>query len=259
MQLFSVLLGGFDFLVSTASPTPADYQAMPTLGYYPFQGNGIVPTYNLPTSVSNAETLALDGVTMCKIMRGNITHWNDPEIMATNPNMALNTAAGNQPITILLLSTSSALHLSFTTYCGKIDPIFAATIPANSLPHYPNTLKSKSYINTDMMNSAVGDTPYCFAVTTLSRAVSISLPIGGMVNQQGGVVYANYNSMALTLYELATNGYASGSTDFDLTNPATLQAWSVARHGSASVLSVTHSLSSFVSCIVAFHTSSGPS
>lgn len=65
--------GGFDFAVSTASPTGADYQKMESLGYFPLQANGIVPSYNLPIAVSNNEILALKGSTLCKIFRGAIT------------------------------------------------------------------------------------------------------------------------------------------------------------------------------------------
>jgi len=70
----------------------------------------------LPATVSNGQTLALTGPALCRIFRGNITRWNDAAIAATNPDMLLT----NTPIVVMLLSTSAAIQLAFTTYCGKV-------------------------------------------------------------------------------------------------------------------------------------------
>lgn len=143
--------------------------------------------------------------------------------------MALGGAAADRNITILLLSTGSATHLAFSTYCNKIDATFAATITPSTLPNYPTGSFGglRYYIDIDLMNSAVSDEPYCLTMTTLSNAKQISLPIGAMVNQEGTPILATTNSMSLNLFELATNGFAPGTNSFDLTNPQTPQAWPI--------------------------------
>jgi len=215
--------GGFDFAVSTSGPSASDYRNMPTLTYYPLHGNAAVPVYNLPATVSNGQTLALTGPALCRIFRGNITRWNDAAIAATNPDMLLT----NTPIVVMLLSTSAAIQLAFTTYCGKIDPEFKALIPARSTPTFPASLNSLSYDAIDLLNSAVSDVPYSIGMTSLSNAATISLPVGSMVNSKGEAVQPSYNGIVLTLYELATDGFPTGVVTLDLTNPSTAQAWPI--------------------------------
>jgi phosphate transport system substrate-binding protein len=211
-------------MVSTRSISAPDLQSIPTLTSFPFQANGVVLTYNLPMAASNAHSFALSGATLCRIFRGNITRWNDPAIVASNPSMALGTAAGDRPITLMLVGVSST-HSTFTTYCRKIDPIFKATIAAGPSPVYPINLQ-KTFVDIDLMNSAVSDTPYSLAMTTLTNAASISLPIAGHINAEGKTIFPTANSMSLNLFELATNGFTPvGGTSYDLSNPGTAQAW----------------------------------
>ncbi len=144
--------------------------------------------------------------------------------------MTFPSGSKSQNITLLLFSTASATHLTFTTYCAKIDPEFKALIAVNALPIYPSTLNAASYPNIDLLNSAVSDMPYSIAMTTLSKAVSISLPIGAMVNANGASFLPSKNAMTLTLFEAATDGYPADQTSFDLTNPQTPQAWPIMVH-----------------------------
>jgi phosphate transport system substrate-binding protein len=222
--------GGYDFAVSTSSPSTSDFQKMPSLAYYPLNGNGVVFTYNLPTEVSNGQTLALTGAALCRIYRGNITRWDDPALVVANPTMALGgSAAAGKLIRVMFMTTSSATVLAFTRYCGKIDPLFKSLIPAKGLPTYPSTLYSFNYTDLDQMNSGVSDNLFSFAVTALSNAAEVNLPVGAFLNAQGNTpVLPSSSSMALTLFELATNGYPAGLSEFDLTNPSTAQAWSAA-------------------------------
>ncbi|MDO9332953.1 MAG: hypothetical protein Q7T57_00300 [Dehalococcoidales bacterium] len=97
--------------------------------------------YNLPGSFTNGGVLSLTGLSWCRIYRGNITQWDDPDIIATNPgfNYASLTAT-TRKLRVLVLSTGSATHLAFSTYCNKIDPAYTQAgtmIKPNVLPIYP--------------------------------------------------------------------------------------------------------------------------
>jgi ABC-type phosphate transport system substrate-binding protein len=67
--------GNFDWTVTTTSLPDKMRKVHPTLESYPIAMVGIAPAYNLPDSVGDS-TLTLTTETMCRIWRGNITHWS---------------------------------------------------------------------------------------------------------------------------------------------------------------------------------------
>ena len=67
--------GNFDWTVTTTSLPDRVRAAHRTLESYPIATVGIAPAYNLPDSVGDS-TLTLSTETMCRIWRGNITHWS---------------------------------------------------------------------------------------------------------------------------------------------------------------------------------------
>lgn len=67
-----------DFAVTTSSVPDALAAKYPNLRAYPFMTTAMSPGYNLPSEVGSA-TLVLTPLTMCRITRGNITHWSAAE------------------------------------------------------------------------------------------------------------------------------------------------------------------------------------
>jgi len=218
----SFLRGVYDFAIATLPPVAANLVTMPSLVYFPLIGNAIVFTYNLPSSVLNGQVLGLRGAVLCRIVRGNITMWNDPAIVRDNPAMSL------PAIPILnMLQTQGALgpNLVFTTYCPKVDPPFATVIPISQTPTFPSTVHAKILPNVYAMVSGVADTPYTLGYSSMSNVVAQGMPLGNFINANGEAVAVSANSMALTMLELATDGYSQGQMGFDLTNPTTPGAY----------------------------------
>ena len=67
--------GNFDWTIATGSVPDRVRAIHPTLEAYPIATVGIAPAYNLPAAVGSA-TLTLTNEAMCRIWRGNITHWS---------------------------------------------------------------------------------------------------------------------------------------------------------------------------------------
>lgn len=68
--------GSFDWVVTTSSVPDYVRAAHPTLESYPIATVGIAPAYHLPTATVGTATLSLTNEAMCRIWRGNITHWS---------------------------------------------------------------------------------------------------------------------------------------------------------------------------------------
>ena len=65
----------FDWEVDTNSLPDWLRGSRPTLEAFPVATISVAPAYNLPATVGSA-TLALDALTLCRMWRGNITHWS---------------------------------------------------------------------------------------------------------------------------------------------------------------------------------------
>ena len=226
--LFTFPLDSYDFLVVADQPSAADFQTKPSLTYVPFHAQAAVTLYNLPQSVCSGLVLNLDGPTTCRIMRGNITRWDDPAIVAINPGMNFAAAAG-KPIIFIGQQAGGSTNYAYTTMCNKIDPVFAemGIFPA-AKPNYPTHLFGgyRAYPNIDIVNNAVSDSQWTFAISLWNSAKRIEVPISNYITSAGEIVSPNANSINLALFELATNGYTDGY-GFDLTGATTPKAWPV--------------------------------
>ena len=221
--------GKYSFLVTSSGPTPTDYQTLPSITHYPLHANGVVVAYNLPTSVRQGVVLSLDGPTMCRIWRGNITRWDDPSILATNPLMNFASAAGHR-ITMIMQKASAGTHQAFSSYCNKIDPMWATMgIVPSSKPNYPTSLYANYtyYDDMDTVMSGMSDTLWSFALTTSNYAQKIKASMAEFTNSKGHSFACSTSFVRLTAFELGTGSYPPGTTMYDLTNPATEYGWPI--------------------------------
>ncbi|NJN56154.1 MAG: phosphate ABC transporter substrate-binding protein PstS [Leptolyngbyaceae cyanobacterium SL_5_9] len=77
----------------------------------PITGSAIVFAYNL----EGINQLQLSREAYCGIVTGEITHWNDPILIANNPNVGL----PNLPITFVHRSDNSGTTFIFTTHLAQ--------------------------------------------------------------------------------------------------------------------------------------------
>ena len=62
--------------MTTTSVPDAMSAVHPTLDAYPMATVPVMPVYNLPTATVGLAQLVLTNQAMCRIWRGNITHWS---------------------------------------------------------------------------------------------------------------------------------------------------------------------------------------
>ena len=76
-----------DFACSDALIDAASYSAYPDLQMYPVVAGAVALVYNLPNS--SAAPLRVNANALLGIFLGNITHWDDPALVAMNPLLSL--------------------------------------------------------------------------------------------------------------------------------------------------------------------------
>ena len=70
----AALSGNYDFTITTSS-VPDDTRATnPTMRSYPLLASAVALNYFLPDTVGSAQ-LKLTNLAICRMSRGNITHW----------------------------------------------------------------------------------------------------------------------------------------------------------------------------------------
>jgi ABC-type phosphate transport system substrate-binding protein len=87
--------------------------------YVPVSAGGLAFMYNLKDGSGNRiNTLKLTRRAVCKIFTGAITKWNDPEIVATNPQLA----SYSQTIHQIVRADGAGESYVFSEYCMTIAP-----------------------------------------------------------------------------------------------------------------------------------------
>jgi len=121
-----------DFGASDA-PLSAEDLAAGGLGQFPSVIGGIVPIINVE-GIEPGQ-LKLDGETLAKIFMGNIKKWNDPAIVALNPE--LKDKLKDQAITVVHRSDGSGTSYNFTNYLSKVSPEWAKELKFGSTVQWP--------------------------------------------------------------------------------------------------------------------------
>ncbi|WP_242541697.1 phosphate ABC transporter substrate-binding protein PstS [Leptolyngbya sp. Cla-17] len=104
-----------DFSGSDTTPTDADLAKVKNGAVLiPTTAGSIAVVYNLP----GVSGLKLSRKLLADIFLGKITSWNDPELKALNPALAL----PNQPITTVHRSDGSGTTAAFTAHLSAISP-----------------------------------------------------------------------------------------------------------------------------------------
>lgn len=97
----------------------------------PMTAGSIVMAYNLP----GVEGLKLSQAVLGEIMLGNITKWNDPKLVADNPDLTL----PDQPITVVHRSDGSGTTGVFTKNLSDMSPEFGKVIGEGKTVEWPTT------------------------------------------------------------------------------------------------------------------------
>ncbi len=122
-----------------ASDKPLKPEELDQGGLYQFPTvmGGVVPIMNLP-GIQPGQ-LHLNGPVLASIFLGAVTKWNDPQIAALNPGVAL----PNLPITVVHRSDGSGTSFLFTSYLSMVSPAFQQKVGASDAVQWPTGLGGK--------------------------------------------------------------------------------------------------------------------
>lgn len=230
-----LFLGVADFSVISQAVTTTDQASYPNAVSFPITVSAHVPVLNLPNLPPSAK-FVIDGQTMCRILRGNITLWSDPAIRALNPNLSFGTptaALPNEEIEVAMLGVSSFLSEVICRFCLKVDNAgwLASGIGISNQPRLPNPPgKVKKVFYPSNMNyivSNVLDKPYTIGFATAQAAYPTTIQTAMMINAAGQKVVASIDSVSMTMLELGNGPVPPGLLAHDLTNPISPTAWPI--------------------------------
>ncbi len=131
------IAGTVDFGASDAAMTDGEMAQVPGgVILVPTAGGAVSVAYNLP----GIKKLNLSNPVLAGIFQGKITNWNDPQIAATNPGVALPSTA----IKPTVRADGSGTSFIFTNHVSAIDSGFKAAVGASKEPKWPSSfLKGK--------------------------------------------------------------------------------------------------------------------
>lgn len=142
-----------DFAASDAAMTPEQIaQVKDGVVLLPMTAGEIVLAYNLP---GQPKGLKLPRDVYPDIFLGKITRWNDPRIVAANPEIKL----PDLPITVVRRSDASGTSFVFTKHLSAISPEFKEKVGFGTTVSWPSSDKFVAAPKNDGVTATIKQTP----------------------------------------------------------------------------------------------------
>jgi phosphate transport system substrate-binding protein len=198
----NIIAGTFDYAGSDSLLTADEYTKGADLQMYPMVASAVVPVYNITYDKFDAAkdkplpALILDRATLANIYLGKIKTWNDPAIVALNPDLKDHLPAKN--ITAVHRSDGSGTTEIFTNALTAFSEEWAAGPKAGSAVQWPvdkagNGIGGKG---NQGVAGAVLNTPNSIGYVELNYATANKMNMASLVNKAGKTVVANAASIA---------------------------------------------------------------
>jgi phosphate transport system substrate-binding protein len=202
-----------DYAGSDSLLKDEEYTAGKDLQMYPMLAGAVVPIYNLSDLTPEDPGLVLDGDTLTGIYNGAITSWDNPAIVALNPELA--SKLTDKPITAVHRSDGSGTTEIFTKFLASVSEDWKNNVGAGPAIEWPvdkagNGIGGKG---NQGVAAAVQNTPNSIGYVELSYAVSNNIPFAQMVNQAGKTVTADAASLASAMDDFSGNFSDKLTTD----------------------------------------------
>ncbi|MBW4652287.1 MAG: phosphate ABC transporter substrate-binding protein PstS [Kaiparowitsia implicata GSE-PSE-MK54-09C] len=155
------LVGTVDFGATEVPLTDAEVaQVEPGALFIPSAAGSIAVVYNLPGVTVE---LRLSREVLPEIFLGVITQWNDPKLVALNPDLDL----PDQPITVIHRSDGSGTTAAFTAYLSAISPTWQSAVGQGLSVAWPAGIgiKDNAGISAQIIQAegVIGYVEYAFA------------------------------------------------------------------------------------------------
>jgi len=202
----AIVDGTVDFAGSDSLLKPEEYDAGKDLQMYPIVASAVVPIYNIAWAKEVAAdvklpALVLDRQTLVDIFNGKVTKWNDPAIVALNPD--LTDYLPDAGITVVHRSDGSGTTEIFTKALTAFSTDWTAG--GASSVEWPvdkagNGVGGKG---NQGVAAAVINTPNSLGYTEISFAKSNGLAFADLVNKAGTKVTAGAESITSDMSDFA--------------------------------------------------------
>jgi phosphate transport system substrate-binding protein len=166
-------------------------------------GEGIAYHLSLPAGAR----LHLTGPVLAEIYLGQITHWNDPAIVALNPGLSVPDAR----ITVVHRSDGSGTTYIFSNYLSSISPAWASKVGTGKTLSWPvgEGDEGNGGVATDVYR-----TPFSIGYIEEAYSQGLLLPFAAIRNQAGNYVIPSAQTVAAD----AAQKPAITPTDFSIVN-----------------------------------------
>lgn len=144
--------------------------------FLPVSPQAIAVVYNVPGFPDLQSGLKLDGPTLCAVLSGNATRWNDPRIQELNPDISL----PDQPIVVVHERKSGSAT-------GLLEQYLNSTVA------WPES--SQAAESPDTLSSTVRQTPFSIGYVDFSNAVQTRMTYAALQNSDGEYVMPSSDSI----------------------------------------------------------------
>jgi phosphate transport system substrate-binding protein len=176
-----------EFGGSDAPMTDAEYDKAKGVQMFPIVAGPVVPVYNIKDDAGTVitATLKFPATALGDIYLGKINKWNDPVLVAANPNVKLPA----KDIKVIVRADSSGTTFTFTDYLAASNPEYKTKMTgANKLPKWiPSTLAGNQNPG---VTALVQNTEGAIGYVEISYAKEGRLPYGAVQNKTGEYVVA---------------------------------------------------------------------
>jgi phosphate transport system substrate-binding protein len=206
-----------DFATADSANTLADSIATPDMISIPLAAQALVVVYNLPGITDGSISLSMDLIT--RIFLGNITKWNDPSIMASNPGISL----PNSDIILVtrgdISTLTTVLHTALSTHSTKWSTSVSAD--SNGILTWPYTTNMLVRTNFFGHGTALATIPYTLSYMWLDEANALGIPYANFQNKLGAIIKPTSNSVLFAVMEKGATPLESANSGLlDLTIPS---------------------------------------
>ncbi len=154
---------------------------------FPMLMGAITPVFNVP-GIYIAQ-LRLDGETLAEIFMGKIRKWNDPKLLALNPDLA--ERLPELPITIVHREDKSGTTFNFTNYLSKVSVSWKNSMGEGLTVNWPIGVSGKGNAGVSeriqAISGSIGYVEYSYAMEK-----HLNYPL--LRNQEGNYVRPNAGS-----------------------------------------------------------------
>jgi phosphate ABC transporter phosphate-binding protein len=174
------------FGASDAPLTEQQFADAPNTLHIPMTIGGVVPTYNVP---GISKGLKFTGEVLADIFLGKITKWNDPRLMAINPETIL----PDHDIIVVHRSDGSGTTFVFTNYLSDISQEWKTTVGKSTSVNWPTGLGGKG---NEGVAGLISQNPYSIGYVEFIYAKKNNLTWGYVQNAAGEFVEPSLESFS---------------------------------------------------------------